>query len=85
MPNFVRLLRSIGDAVVKNGMRAIANVVPFGDVAFDIARAAFKDYCDNSEEANLRGDIEEIARVSITDIHREAEKAAALAPRLSPT
>jgi hypothetical protein len=32
VPGFVQLLRCVGRAVVKNGGKALANLVPFGEV-----------------------------------------------------
>jgi hypothetical protein len=37
MPGFVHFLECVRRAVVKNGGRALARVVPFGDVVYDIA------------------------------------------------
>jgi len=36
MPGFFHFLRCVGRAVVKNGARALASLVPFGEVIFEV-------------------------------------------------
>jgi len=44
MPGFFHFLRCVGRAVVKNGARALASLVPFGEVIFEVSKDAFTDY-----------------------------------------
>lgn len=53
MAGLVRLLRCVGKAVVKNGARALANMVPFGETVFDIARDVQEEFCIGSALAGL--------------------------------
>jgi hypothetical protein len=44
MPGLAHYLRCVGRAALKNGGRALAGLVPFGDVAFEIAQDAYQEY-----------------------------------------
>ncbi len=77
MPSLVRLLRCLGRAVVKNGGKALCSLVPFGEVAFEIAAAAFEEYRKDHGTAELRADLERLAQAPRDEVHQAAEQAAA--------
>src|SRR5436305_891410 len=56
MPGLVHFLRCVGRAAVRNGGKALAGLVPFGDVTFEIARDAFLEYRREPGETRLRLD-----------------------------
>jgi hypothetical protein len=72
MPGFVHLLCCVGRAVLKNGGRALANLVPFGDVAYEIARDAYEEYRRDYSEADLRAELHELASAPATAVRKEA-------------
>ncbi|HKI37643.1 MAG TPA: hypothetical protein VKA46_37660, partial [Gemmataceae bacterium] len=62
MPRFLHLMRCIGKAVVKHGLRGLAGLVPMGGELYDIACDAWTDYRAEGKEQELRAEIEEAAR-----------------------
>lgn len=75
----VRLLRCLGRAVVKHGGKALCGLVPFGEVVFEVARDAYEEYRRDGAEAELRGDLERLARSGPDEVRQAAEAAAGLA------
>jgi serine/threonine protein kinase/Flp pilus assembly protein TadD len=77
MPGLFHLLRCVGRAVVKNGGKALCSLVPFGEVAFEIARDAYEDYRKDLTEADLRAELESLAQASQAEVRQAAEAVAA--------
>jgi hypothetical protein len=77
MPGFFHLLCCIGRVAVKNGARALARLVPFGETAFEIARDAQEEYRRDHLEAELRSELEELVKASPAEVHQIAEAVAA--------
>jgi tetratricopeptide (TPR) repeat protein len=77
MPGLFHFLRCVGKAVVKNGARALANLLPFGEVLFDIARDTQEEYCKDHPEAELSADLEGLAQASPAEVRQAADVVAA--------
>ena len=62
MARIFHLLRCVGRAVAKNGARALARLVPFGEAAFDIAEDAHEAYRMDQAETELRSGLASLTR-----------------------
>jgi hypothetical protein len=80
MPGLVHFLRCIGRAAVKNGGKALASLIPFGEMAYEIARDAYEEYRRDHGEEQLRAELEELARAHPAEVHRIAQEIAADQP-----
>ncbi len=78
MPGLVHFMRCVGRAVVKNGGKALASVVPFGEVLFEIATDAYQDYRKDHGEADLRADLQGVAQASSAQLRQATEQVVAL-------
>jgi serine/threonine protein kinase len=74
MPGVFRFLRCLGKAVVKHGLRALANLIPLGDVIYDVASDALSEYRDESRDAQLRADLEAVAQAPPEQVRHAAEQ-----------
>jgi hypothetical protein len=77
MPGFSHILRCVGRAAVKNGARALARLVPLGEAVFEIATDAHEEFRKDRGEADLRADLEGLARASHPDRSPGDERAEA--------
>jgi serine/threonine protein kinase len=77
MARVSHFLRCVGRAVVKNAARGLASLVPLGETVFEIARDAHEDYRRDRGEADLRADLDGLARSIPAEVHQAVEKAAA--------
>jgi serine/threonine protein kinase len=73
MPGFVHLLQCVGRAAVKNGGQALANLVPFGGVLFEIAKDAYEEYRKKQGEAELRAALADMTLASPIQIRQASE------------
>ena len=80
MPGFAHLLRCVGNAVVKNGGEALAGLVPFGEVLYEIACSAYEEYSRDHGEAELRAELQGLALASPAEVHQAAELVASKEP-----
>jgi formylglycine-generating enzyme required for sulfatase activity/serine/threonine protein kinase len=78
MQGFVRFLRCVGRAVVKNGVKALASAVPFGEVLFEIATDVYQDYRKDLGEADLRADLQGLAQATPAQVRQVTEQAVAV-------
>jgi hypothetical protein len=78
MPDLSRFLRCIGKAVFKNGTRALAGLIPFGQVLYDIATDAFEEYRKNHAEVELRAELQRVAQASQAEVQHASQAVAAL-------
>ena len=62
MPGVFHFLKCVGSAVATHGLRALANLIPLGDVIYDVASDALHNYRDESRDAELRADLEAVAQ-----------------------
>jgi formylglycine-generating enzyme required for sulfatase activity len=72
MPGFVHLLRCVGKAVVKHGLRALAGLVPMGGPLYDIATDVWSDFHKDRREHGLRAEIAALAGASPAEARRAA-------------
>ncbi len=77
MPGLVHFLRCVGKAVLKNGVRALANLIPFGEVLFDVARDTREEYGKDHGELDLKADLEGLAQAAAAVVRQAAEAVAA--------
>jgi eukaryotic-like serine/threonine-protein kinase len=70
------LVRCVGNAVLKHGLRGLAGLLPFGAVASDVACDALQEYRREGREGELREDLEALARASATEAREAAERVA---------
>jgi serine/threonine protein kinase len=80
MPGFVHFMRCIGRAVVNNGGKALANLIPFGEAAYEIVKDAYEDYRRDCSEAQLRVEMEQLAQAPQAEVRQAAEQIAAEQP-----
>ena len=82
MPGFVHFLRCVGKAVVKNAGKALASLVPFGEVSYEIAKDAWEDFRRDSSEAErqLRSEVEQLAQAPQAELREAVEDVVADQP-----
>jgi serine/threonine protein kinase len=66
------LLRCIGAAICARGMRALAGVVPLGEVLYDVAAESLDRFRDQRIGAEERACLEEVAQAAVGEIKEEA-------------
>jgi hypothetical protein len=71
MPGFFHLLRCVGRAVVKNGARALASLIPFGQVLFDVAQDAQQEHRKTNSEADQKIELAGLAVATPTQIREK--------------
>src|SRR4051794_13908605 len=66
MPGVFAFIRCVGQAVVAQGLRGLAGVVPFGEQVYDVAADAFKRWraLPQTDQAALRQELEAAAQSS---------------------
>src|SRR5262249_51950859 len=65
------LFRCIGAAVCAKGLKALAGVVPFGEVLFDVAEHAVQRLRQQQDRAQDRLALEAAARAAVGDVKAE--------------
>jgi serine/threonine protein kinase len=70
------LFRCVGEAVCAQGLRAVAGLVPFGDVAYDVAREAWERWERHRDEENIRDALEDAVQSAVHEVRDEAREAA---------
>ena len=77
----MRLLRRIAKAVVNNGLKALASVVPLGGALYDIAEDAWRRYREPSAkdaaspEALLKAEVEALAQAPAIEVRQQVADA----------
>jgi serine/threonine protein kinase len=70
------LLRCVAEAVCAKGIKALAKMVPFGEVLYEVSvdtwERFWKECQEESAQAELRASVEETARASFAEIQRHA-------------
>jgi serine/threonine protein kinase len=79
------LLRCVAEAAMENGVGGLAEMVPGGKYAYDVAAAAWKKYRERKKDAEAREEIRQLAQANFEEARRAAveavrEAAAAAAP-----
>jgi hypothetical protein len=77
LPGLIHFLRCVGRAALRNSGRALAGLVPFGATAYEIVEEAFEEYRRDHTEAQLRAELDALARAPVADVRRAAEEVAA--------
>src|SRR5215210_8033664 len=81
-------MKCVAEAVMENGVKGLASLVPGGDFAFKVAEGAYKKYRERKKEADQRKEIEELAKTSFESAKQEAitavREAAAEIARTNP-
>src|SRR5687768_8685799 len=77
MPAYIHLLRCVGKAAVKKAGKALCGLVPFGEVAYEVAVEAYEDYRKGHGEAELRAELERLVRATPEEVRSAAEEVAA--------
>jgi hypothetical protein len=65
-------LRCVAEAVVENGVRGIAGMVPGGSYAYDVARSVWEKYRQRRNEAEIRADVQALAQTSFEQAREAA-------------
>jgi serine/threonine protein kinase len=63
-PPTYALLKCLGKAFLKHGPKAVADLVPFGGAAYEIARDAWDEYQRDQHQDALRTELEALAQAS---------------------
>ncbi len=58
--------RCVAEAVMEKGVRGLAEMVPGGAFACDVAAAAWKKYRDRKNVAEIRAEVQELAQANFT-------------------
>ncbi|WP_439625449.1 protein kinase domain-containing protein [Gemmata sp.] len=66
----------VAEAVAEHGFRGLAEMVPGGGYAADVASSVWKKYRERRKDAEIREDIQQLARMSFEQARRAAEAVA---------
>ncbi|MFM7148537.1 MAG: serine/threonine-protein kinase, partial [Gemmataceae bacterium] len=69
-------LRCIGEAVAAEGFRALAGMVPMGDVIYNVAANAIERYRRENREAQMRQDAERVIQAGMEQVREDAKQIA---------
>jgi serine/threonine protein kinase len=69
-------LKCVAQAVMENGLRGLADMVPGGAFAYDVAKAALEKYREARQDSDIRADIQQLAQASFTAARQAAEQVA---------
>lgn len=64
----LRLLKCIGKAVAKHGVRFVMNLVPGGDVVYDIAADTWEEYQRDGQHGELLAEVEALAQAAPAEL-----------------
>jgi hypothetical protein len=65
-------LKCFGQAFLKHGLKAAADLVPFGRAALDIAADGWANYCKEAEVESVQGEVLQVAEASNGDLEQAA-------------
>lgn len=69
-------LKCVAQAIVENGLRGLADMVPGGGFAYDVAKAALAKYRVVRQDADIRADIQQLAQANFSQARQAAEQIA---------
>ncbi len=72
----LRFLHCVAKAIAKHGVRFFANLIPGGEVVYDIANDVWEDYRREGQEDALRSEIEALAQAPPEQVRQEVKEAA---------
>jgi serine/threonine protein kinase len=70
-----RLLKCVSKALAKHGVRFLMNLVPGGDVIYDIAADTWEDYHRDGQHDALRADLQALAQASPAEVRTAVAEA----------
>ena len=62
----------VANAVIEKGIRGLAEMVPGGGYAYEVAEDAWKKYGERRREQKLHEDVAKMAQASFEEIQKEA-------------
>ncbi len=65
-------LKCVAESVVEKGVRGLAEMVPGGVYAYDVAAGAWQKYRERKKDAEIRAEIQELAQASFEDARTAA-------------
>lgn len=65
-------LKCVAEAVIENGIKGLASLVPGGEFAYKVAEGAYKKYRDRKKEADQPKEIEALAQTNFESAKQEA-------------
>ncbi|MBA4066368.1 MAG: hypothetical protein C0501_22175 [Isosphaera sp.] len=68
--------RCVAEAVAEKGVRGLAEMVPGGPYACEVAAAALKKYRDRRRDAEIRAEIQQLAQANFEEARRAGAEAA---------
>lgn len=68
----LNFMRCVAEAVMENGVKGLASLVPGGEFALKVAGGAYKKYRERKKETDQRKEIEELARAGFESAKQEA-------------
>lgn len=69
-------MRCLAEAVVENGFKGLAEMVPGGKYAYDLAEGVWKKYRERLKEAEQRAELAKMAQATLEEAKAEAERIA---------
>lgn len=69
-------LKCVAQAIVENGLRGLAGMVPGGAFAYDVAKSALEKYRAGQKDAEIRADIQQLASASFEQARQAAVQVA---------
>lgn len=69
-------LKCVAEAIMENGLRGLADLVPGGGFAYDVAKSVLGKYREVLQEAERRADIQQLAQASFQQARQAAEQVA---------
>src|SRR5262249_3292641 len=77
MPSSFDLLRCVGQAAAKNGLKALLSLVPGGEFLFEVSRDSFDAWNTlKQKEGDRRAELQALARPPDSEVRRQAEQLA---------
>jgi serine/threonine protein kinase len=69
-------LKCVAQAIVENGLRGLADMIPGGAFAYDVAKSALEKYRAGQKDAEIRADIQQLAQASFEQARQAAVQVA---------
>lgn len=68
--------RCVAEAIMEHGLRGLARMVPGGEFAYDVAKAALGKYRQQRQAPEIRAEIQELAQATFGQAHQAAGQVA---------
>lgn len=73
MPGFRLFFKCVAEAVVSDGLRGLAGLVPFGPCLYEISAKAYNRYQKQCQEEKMRDAVLAVAQANLTEVKAEAK------------